>query len=155
MKHAYASYHQIYLGDPEQEFEYPDDLVAVIAPGDVGGLIIAVGVAYGNVRYEAFTHSSEPAPADDGWEDVGEATVAAPRGLLHVQGPAGMSFDEDNLATNGAGLYAVRCSMKGRTLEYDLSVPEEAQESFRLDVWPVSTALPTRVLRERSGYSEL
>ncbi len=57
-----------------------------------------------------------------------------------------MSFDENDLAENGAGTYGVRCSARGRDAEYDLT-SEARTEEYLIQVWPAGPGLGLTVLR--------
>ncbi len=134
---ARADYHQFTLTCDSMPLEWDgrsENGLAVV--GEHGGVAIQTSVASGLVRYAWATHSSRPA-VEDPWDDVVEVTIATETGEIHVEGWAGATHDETNLATEGPGTYRLRVSARDRGSEWDQNV-EVAKEQFRFDIWPTS-----------------
>lgn len=135
---VWAEYHQFYLMSPQN-----DELAAatednrLLAPMPGGGAIVTTGVSLGGVRYAARPLREAPVLESDGWEDIVEATISVPDGVLNVVGWAAGSVDERNLASAGPGMYRVRAYARDRLAQYDLSALR-AKERFMFEIWPAT-----------------
>lgn len=135
---AFAEYHQFYLASGDMEDEWDGTCAnELIEPLPSGGAVVITGIALGNVRVEVRCLSGPPSVEPKGWDDIVEATIAVPDGVLNVMGWGAESFDERNLAVAGPGMYRVRAYARDRLAQYDLSALR-AKERFMFEIWPAT-----------------
>lgn len=150
---VWAEYHQFYLMSPENdELAAPTEDNRLLAPMPGGGAIVTTGVSLGGVRYAARPLREAPAPESESWDDIVEATISVPDGVLNVVGWAAGSIDERNLAIAGPGMYRVRAHARDRLAQYDLSALR-AKERFMFEIWPADGTEPPVVVLRDSGFA--
>ncbi|MDM7830857.1 hypothetical protein [Cellulomonas edaphi] len=131
----------IWLADASTETDGDRELAFADLLGsyeDESAVMVWPGIHTGTIEFTWALHDEAP-PADrQGWDDVAEAMLALPSGVLAVRGFS----DDEVLVEHRPGRYAVRCWARGRDLEHDGGVVGIAQETFHLDLWLVEQLPP-------------
>ncbi len=150
---AFVEYHQFYLASGDMDDEWDGTCANdLIEPLPAGGAVVITGIALGYVRVEVHCSSDPPPVEAKGWDDIVEATIAVPDGVLNVLGWGATSFDDRNLAIAGPGMYRVRAHARDRLAQYDLSALR-AKERFMFEIWPADGTEPPVVVLRDSGFA--
>lgn len=132
---VFVDYHQFYLSSGA-DIEWdgtPEDQVIVALAG--GNAIIQTGISMGEVAYEWALYSSPPEIELGSFDLSGEVSVTV-TDELHVEGWGAMTFDPANLAGEGPGVYAVRCTSYNRGTDAETS--EDRDENYLIELWRTS-----------------
>ncbi|MFD7733414.1 hypothetical protein ACFV6F_23875 [Kitasatospora phosalacinea] len=128
-------------GDPA---DYSNGLIIAM----LAGARIHTGINMGPVRVTATALRQRPSPVEDidGWDEVVEASVYAPRGQLRIEsleeGPVpGLPL----LSPAGPGWYRLLVRARGRDGAYDAAV-DRPTEDYVITAWPEQPS-PARLLR--------
>lgn len=108
-----------------------------------GQISVLTGCENGSVSVRVEVWPSEPQQDLDHWDDVAELHLQTLTGSIHVGGLLeGVPTDAPNLATIGAGVYALRIAVSGRD-----AVLDHGSERHRIQCWSVTPASPAPALR--------
>jgi hypothetical protein len=141
----------IFDGDqlPIETADWSNGLIVLMS----AGATIYTGIHTGHVHVTAEALAQAPGHVDDQpWDDIIEASVAAPAGDLRIQSlEYGTVAGLPPLSPHGPGSYRVRAHVRGRDEFYD-SIQNEPTEFYLLLAWPAGPA-PAAILRasDRTG----
>lgn len=134
---------------PADTADWSNGFVAVMAQG----ALIATGTHTGHVRVQAIAEPQRPdsSPANEGWDEIIEVTVHAPKSKLKIEslekGPvAGLPA----LVVAGVSTYRVRVHARGREAAFD-QVHEDPVEDYLVQVWPADTDEPPTIIRSSNS----
>ncbi|MEU8852204.1 hypothetical protein AB0C70_39650 [Streptomyces sp. NPDC048564] len=158
-----APWHEVFVGEGTfgllDEGEIPvhsaDWSNGLIAPMLQGGALVRTGIRTGSVSV-CVQAQQDPATEMDTsrpWEEVVEASVAAPRDHLELQSlDFGPPDPNGPLTGRGSTHYRVRVHARGREAAWDKTA-ETPTEEYLLLVWP-SEPSPTQTLRTSSRLKQ-
>jgi hypothetical protein len=143
----YVSHHQFVVssdpGDYLELYTVGDGLVHVTG---AGALTVMTGPHSAPVRVRVAVLTEAPAPPDEGWDAVSEATLRHSGEHFSVHGLMGDGPNAfRSIPAPGPGLLRVQVRVRDRQPE------ESAAEAYEVLVWPVRQDLGLRTLRD-DGY---
>lgn len=158
-----APWHEVFVGEgtfglldageiPVHSADWSNGL---IAPMLQGGALVRTGIHTGDVRV-CVQAQQEPATEIDTsrpWEEVVEASVAAPRDHLQLESlDFGPPDPNGPLTGRGSTHYRVRVHARGRETAWDKTA-ETPTEEYLLFMWPSEPA-PTQTLRSSTRLEQ-